>query len=59
VPAVTSVAVIGTGFGGLPAAVRLEQVGLDDLVLFEKIGDVGGVGRDKTDVTVTSVMVAR
>lgn len=55
----TSVAVIGTGFGGLAPAVRLEQVGLDDLVLFEKIGDVGGVGRDKTDVTVTSVMVAR
>jgi cation diffusion facilitator CzcD-associated flavoprotein CzcO len=46
VPAVTSVAIIGTGFGGLAAAVRLKQAGLEDLVLFEKSGDVGGVWRD-------------
>jgi cation diffusion facilitator CzcD-associated flavoprotein CzcO len=45
---VTSVAIIGTGFGGLAAAVRLTQAGLDDLVLFEKSGDVGGVWRDNT-----------
>jgi cation diffusion facilitator CzcD-associated flavoprotein CzcO len=43
---VTSVAIIGTGFGGLAAAVRLKQAGIDDLVLFEKSGDVGGVWRD-------------
>ena len=42
----TSVAIIGTGFGGLAAAVRLKQAGVDDLVLFEKSGDVGGVWRD-------------
>jgi len=30
VPAVTSVAIIGTGFGGLAAAVRLKQAGLED-----------------------------
>ena len=44
----TSVAIIGTGFGGLAAAVRLKQAGVDDLVLFEKSGDVGGVWRDNT-----------
>jgi cation diffusion facilitator CzcD-associated flavoprotein CzcO len=43
---VTSVAIIGTGFGGLAAAVRLKQAGIDDLVLFEKSDDVGGVWRD-------------
>jgi cation diffusion facilitator CzcD-associated flavoprotein CzcO len=48
VPGVTSVAIIGTGFGGLAAAVRLLQSGVDDLVLFEKSGDVGGVWRDNT-----------
>lgn len=46
--AVTSVAVIGTGFGGLAAAVRLEQAGITDLVLFEKSSDVGGVWRENT-----------
>jgi cation diffusion facilitator CzcD-associated flavoprotein CzcO len=48
VPGVTSVAIIGTGFGGLAAAVRLTQAGVDELVLFEKSGDVGGVWRDNT-----------
>jgi cation diffusion facilitator CzcD-associated flavoprotein CzcO len=48
VPGVTSVAIIGTGFGGLAAAVRLLRSGIDDLVLFEKSGDVGGVWRDNT-----------
>jgi cation diffusion facilitator CzcD-associated flavoprotein CzcO len=45
---VTSVAIIGTGFGGLAAAVRLKQAGIDDLVLFEKSSDVGGVWRENT-----------
>ena len=44
----TSVAIVGTGFGGLAAAVRLKQAGIDDLVLFEKRTDVGGVWRDNT-----------
>jgi cation diffusion facilitator CzcD-associated flavoprotein CzcO len=48
VPAVTSVAIIGTGFGGLAAAVRLKQAGIDDLVLFETSSDVGGVWRENT-----------
>ena len=44
----TSVAIVGTGFGGLAAAVRLKRAGIDDLLLFEKSGDVGGVWRDNT-----------
>ena len=46
--AVTTVAIIGTGFGGLAAAVRLKQAGFADLVLFEKSSDVGGVWRENT-----------
>ncbi|HET6393516.1 MAG TPA: NAD(P)/FAD-dependent oxidoreductase [Blastococcus sp.] len=44
----TRVAIIGTGFGGLAAAVRLKQAGISDLVLFEKSSDVGGVWRENT-----------
>ena len=44
----TSVAIIGTGFGGLAAAVRLKQAGIDDVVLFERAADVGGVWRENT-----------
>ncbi|MFP5218661.1 MAG: flavin-containing monooxygenase [Actinomycetes bacterium] len=43
-----SVAVIGSGFGGVAAAVRLKQAGVRDLVLFEKGDDVGGVWRENT-----------
>jgi cation diffusion facilitator CzcD-associated flavoprotein CzcO len=45
---VTGVAIIGTGFGGIAAAVRLMQAGVTDLVLFEKSDDVGGVWRENT-----------
>ncbi|MCW2608029.1 MAG: 4-hydroxyacetophenone monooxygenase, partial [Frankiales bacterium] len=44
----TSVAIVGTGFGGIGAAVRLLQAGVTDLVLFEKSDDVGGVWRENT-----------
>lgn len=40
------IAIIGTGFGGLGAAGRLLQEGFDDLVVFERADDVGGVWRD-------------
>jgi cation diffusion facilitator CzcD-associated flavoprotein CzcO len=40
-----SAAVIGAGFGGVAAAVRLKQAGVEDLVLFERGDDVGGVWR--------------
>jgi cation diffusion facilitator CzcD-associated flavoprotein CzcO len=44
----TRVAIVGTGFGGLAAAVRLRQAGIEDVVLFEKSDDVGGVWRENT-----------
>jgi cation diffusion facilitator CzcD-associated flavoprotein CzcO len=44
----TRVAIIGTGFGGIAAAVRLRQAGVTDVVLFEKSDDVGGVWRENT-----------
>jgi len=44
----TSVAIVGTGFGGLAAAVRLRQSGVEDVVLFERADDVGGVWRENT-----------
>ena len=40
------VAIAGTGFSGLGAAIRLEQAGFHDVVLFERGADVGGVWRD-------------
>jgi cation diffusion facilitator CzcD-associated flavoprotein CzcO len=42
------IAIIGSGFGGIGAAVRLMQAGFDDLTIFERADDVGGVWRDNT-----------
>lgn len=42
------VAVVGAGFGGLAVAIRLQQAGVDDVVLFELADDVGGCWRDNT-----------
>ncbi|KQZ68623.1 flavin-containing monooxygenase [Nocardioides sp. Root151] len=36
------VAIIGAGFGGLGTAIRLKQEGIDDFVVLEKAGAVGG-----------------
>lgn len=36
------VAIIGAGFGGLLAAARLREVGVSDIRIIEKAGDVGG-----------------
>ena len=44
----THIAIIGTGFGGLGTAIRLKQNGLDDFVLLERAGDVGGTWRDNS-----------
>jgi cation diffusion facilitator CzcD-associated flavoprotein CzcO len=43
-----SVAVIGTGFGGLAAVIELKKRGFDDVVVLEKADDVGGVWRENT-----------
>jgi cation diffusion facilitator CzcD-associated flavoprotein CzcO len=42
------VAVIGTGFGGLGAAVRLRREGVTDFVVLERAGSVGGAWRDNS-----------
>jgi cation diffusion facilitator CzcD-associated flavoprotein CzcO len=44
----TDVAIIGTGFGGLGAAIRLKQDGVEDFVVLERSSDVGGTWRDNT-----------
>src|SRR3712207_5331935 len=43
-----SIAVIGTGFGGLAAVIELKRRGFQDIVVFEKADDVGGVWRENT-----------
>ncbi|MEV7613936.1 NAD(P)/FAD-dependent oxidoreductase [Streptomyces sp. NPDC089799] len=42
------VAVIGSGFGGLGAAVRLRREGITDFVVLERSDSVGGTWRDNT-----------
>jgi cation diffusion facilitator CzcD-associated flavoprotein CzcO len=42
----TRIAVIGAGFAGLGAAIRLRQEGIEDFVVFEKNTDVGGTWWD-------------
>jgi cation diffusion facilitator CzcD-associated flavoprotein CzcO len=40
--------IIGSGFSGLGAAIRLQQAGHQDMVILERAGDVGGTWRDNT-----------
>src|ERR1700704_6676680 len=42
------VAIVGSGFAGLGAAVRLAQAGRNDFVVLEKGGSLGGTWRDNT-----------
>jgi cation diffusion facilitator CzcD-associated flavoprotein CzcO len=42
------VAIVGAGFGGLGAAVRLSQRGFDDFLIFDEGDSVGGTWRDNT-----------
>jgi cation diffusion facilitator CzcD-associated flavoprotein CzcO len=42
------VAVIGTGFGGLGAAVRLRREGITDFAVLERADSVGGTWRDNS-----------
>ena len=44
----TGVVIVGTGFAGLGMAVRLKQAGLNDFVVLERAGEVGGTWRDNT-----------
>ncbi|GAC1444240.1 MAG: NAD(P)/FAD-dependent oxidoreductase [Mycobacteriales bacterium] len=42
------VAIVGSGFAGLGAAIRLRQEGFEDLVVLERADDLGGTWRDNT-----------
>ncbi len=44
----TDVAVIGAGFGGLGAAIRMRQKGMTDFLVFDKAQEIGGTWRDNT-----------
>jgi cation diffusion facilitator CzcD-associated flavoprotein CzcO len=44
----TRIAIIGAGFGGLGAAIRLRQRGQTDFVVFERAGELGGTWRDNS-----------
>lgn len=43
-----SVAIIGTGFGGLGMAIQLKKAGFTNITLLEKANRVGGTWRDNT-----------
>ncbi|GAC1323883.1 MAG: hypothetical protein NVSMB13_04440 [Mycobacteriales bacterium] len=47
-PSNVRVAVVGGGFSGIGTAVRLKQQGIEDFVLLERAGSVGGTWRDNT-----------
>jgi cation diffusion facilitator CzcD-associated flavoprotein CzcO len=40
------IAIVGTGFSGLGAALRLKRAGRDDFVVLERADDLGGTWRD-------------
>lgn len=42
------VAIVGAGFSGIGAAIRLRQRGIDNVTIFEKADDLGGTWRDNT-----------
>jgi cation diffusion facilitator CzcD-associated flavoprotein CzcO len=42
------VLVVGAGFSGVGAAIRLRQAGFEDLLVLEKAADLGGTWRDNT-----------
>lgn len=42
------VVVIGAGFGGIGAGVRLKREGIEDFVILESAGEVGGTWRDNS-----------
>ena len=47
-PTRTHIAVIGSGFGGLGAGIRLRENGITDFVILERASSVGGTWRDNT-----------
>ena len=45
-PETTDIVIIGSGFAGLGMAIRLKQAGIDDFVIAEQAGSLGGTWRD-------------
>lgn len=43
---VLNVAIIGSGFAGLGAAIRLQETKVDNIAIFERASDLGGTWRD-------------
>jgi cation diffusion facilitator CzcD-associated flavoprotein CzcO len=43
-----SVVIIGSGFGGIGMAIRLQRAGVRDVVILEKAEGLGGTWRDNT-----------
>ena len=43
-----NVAIIGSGFGGLAASIKLRKAGIDNFVMFERASELGGTWRDNT-----------
>lgn len=41
-----SIAIIGSGFGGIGAAIKLKQVGFSNITIYEKESSLGGTWRD-------------
>jgi cation diffusion facilitator CzcD-associated flavoprotein CzcO len=44
----TQIAIIGSGFAGMGAAIRLREAGFNDFAIYERANDVGGTWRDNT-----------
>lgn len=42
----TSVVIVGSGFGGLAAAIEMKQAGFDNITILERANGVGGVWRE-------------
>jgi cation diffusion facilitator CzcD-associated flavoprotein CzcO len=42
------IAIVGTGFAGLGLAIKLKQAGIEDFVIFERAGEVGGTWQANT-----------
>ena len=45
---ILDVAIVGSGFGGLGAAVRLRDANINNFVVFERANDLGGTWRENT-----------
>jgi len=40
--------IVGTGFSGIAMGIQLKKAGIDDFIILERAGDVGGTWRDNT-----------